>query len=52
MLMSISVLFAIREAVTSAREDSGLTGWWQLNAPATVETIQQHAGLKPELFIF
>ena len=52
MLMSISVLFAIREAVSSAREDSGLTGWWQLNAPATVETIQQHAGLRPELFIF
>merc|ERR1712025_407290 len=52
MLMSISVLFAIREAVSSAREDSGLTGWWQLNAPATVENIQQHAGLRPELFIF
>ena len=52
MLMSIGVLFAIRDAVNSAREDSGLTGWWQLNAPATVEAIQQHAGLRPELFIF
>ena len=52
ILMSIGVLFAIREAVSSAREDSGLSGWWQLNAPATVETIQQHAGLRPELFVF
>ena len=52
MLMSIGVFFAIREAINSAREDSGLTGWWQLNAPATVENIQQHAGLRSELFIF
>ena len=52
MLMSVGILFAIREAVTSARQDSGLSGWWQLNSPATVENIQQHAGLRPELFVF
>ena len=52
MLMSIGVLFAVREAVSSAGEDSGLAGWWQLNAPATVETIQQHAGLRSDLFVF
>ena len=52
MLMSIGVLFAVRDAVSSAREDSGLAGWWQLNAPATVESIQQHAGLRPDLFVF
>ena len=52
MLMSISVLFAVRNALNSAREDAGLSGWWQLNAPATVENIHQHAAVKKDQFIF
>ena len=52
MLMSISVLFAIRSALTSAREEAGLTGWWQLDAPATVENIQLHAGLRRDQMTF
>ena len=52
MLMSISVLFAIRSALDSARKEAGLSGWWQLNAPATVEKIQQHAAVRQEHFIF
>ena len=52
MLMSISVLFAIRSALTSAREEAGLAGWWQLDAPATVENIQQHAGLRRDQLTF
>ena len=31
MLVSISVLFAIKEALNSARKDSGLSGWWTLS---------------------
>merc|ERR1719444_152033 len=45
MLVSISVLFAIKEALNSARKDSGLSGWWTLNGPATVEHIRQNAGI-------
>jgi len=52
LLMSISVLFAIRDALDSSRADSGITGWWQLNGPATVEHIHQHAGISPDEFIF
>jgi len=52
LLMSISVLFAIWDALNSSRKESGLTGWWQLNGPATVEHIHQHAGISPEEFIF
>ena len=52
MLMSISVLFAVRNALSSAREDAGISGWWQLNSPATVENIQQHAGLRRDQMTF
>ena len=52
MLMSISVLFAIRSALESARKEAGLAGWWQFNAPATVEKIQQHGAVKQEHFVF
>ena len=31
MLVSISVLFAIKEALNSARKDGGLSGWWTLS---------------------
>jgi len=52
LLMSISVLFAIWDALNSSRKDSGLSGWWQLNGPATVEHIHQHTGISPEEFVF
>merc|ERR1712198_409625 len=29
LLMSIGVLFAIRDALNSSRSDAGLSGWWQ-----------------------
>ena len=29
-MMSVGVLFAIRDALNSARKDAGLSGWWQL----------------------
>ena len=31
ILMSISILFALRNALDSARQDAGLSGWWQLS---------------------
>merc|ERR1712227_941486 len=52
ILLSISVLFAIRDALNSARKDAGQTGWWQLNGPATVEHIQLHTGITMDQFIF
>lgn len=52
LLMAISVLFAIKDALNSSRANSGLNGWWKLDGPATVEKIHQHAGVNPDQFIF
>jgi len=52
VLMGITVLFAIWDALNSSRSDGGQSGWWQLNGPATVEHIHQHAGVSPDQFIF
>jgi len=52
LLLGISVLFAIWDALNEYKKDAGQTGWWQLNGPATVEHIHQHAGVNPDQFIF
>jgi xanthine dehydrogenase/oxidase len=52
LLLGISVLFAIWDALNSYKVDAGQTGWWQLNGPATVEHIHQHAGVTPDQFTF
>merc|ERR1711922_46468 len=52
LLMGISVLFAIKDALNSSRNNAGLAGWWRLDGPVTVEKIHQHAGVNPEQFIF
>ena len=65
--MSVSVFFAIRDALNSARKDSGINGWWQfgenisvkyflineifLDGPATVEKICLHNGVSTDQFI-
>ncbi|KAE8737385.1 xanthine dehydrogenase 3 [Frankliniella occidentalis] len=40
LFMACSVMFAIREAVAAARAEEGLTGWFQLDAPATAAAIR------------
>jgi len=52
LLMSVSVLFAIKDALNASRMDAGLAGWWKLDGPATVEKIHQHAGVSPHQFVF
>eukprot|EP00088_Acartia_fossae_P062944 TRINITY_DN763_c0_g1_i1.p1 TRINITY_DN763_c0_g1~~TRINITY_DN763_c0_g1_i1.p1 ORF type:complete len:254 (+),score=89.87 TRINITY_DN763_c0_g1_i1:1-762(+) len=53
LLMGISVLFAIRDALDKSRQENGMSqGWWKLDAPATVEKIHQHAGINPLNFTF
>ena len=36
----MSVFYAIKDAVTYARKDAGLTGPFQIDSPATVERIR------------
>jgi len=52
LLMSVSVLFAIKDALSSSRALAGLKGWWKLEGPATVEKIHQNAGVNPDQFVF
>lgn len=53
LLLSISVLFAIRNALNESRKQNDLPqGWWKFDAPATVEKIHQHSGIKPSNFTF
>ncbi|KAJ8311861.1 hypothetical protein KUTeg_010587 [Tegillarca granosa] len=40
LLLAITVHHAIKEAILAARKDSGITGNFQLNSPATVERIR------------
>jgi len=40
VLAGCSVMFALRMAITSARADAGITDWFQLDGPATVESIK------------
>lgn len=40
MFLSASIFFAIKNAIYSAREDAGITGYFRLDAPATVEKIR------------
>ncbi|OAD58082.1 Xanthine dehydrogenase [Eufriesea mexicana] len=40
LFLASSVFFAIREAIKSAREEYGLKGYFQLNAPATAARIR------------
>lgn len=40
LFLSASIFFAIKNAIYSAREDAGITGYFRLDAPATVEKIR------------
>lgn len=40
LVLANTVFFAIRHAIAEARSERGLTGWFPLSAPATVEKIQ------------
>jgi xanthine dehydrogenase/oxidase len=40
LFLASSVFFAIRHAISSAREEEGLDGWFELDSPATVERIR------------
>lgn len=38
--LASSVFFAIRDAISSARLEEGISGWFELDSPATVERIR------------
>lgn len=40
LFLASSVFFAARQAVSAARADAGLSGWFELDSPASVERIR------------
>lgn len=40
MTLAVSAFFAIKKAVLAARRDAGDEGWFQMEAPATVERVR------------
>jgi len=50
--LAASVLLSVQHAVGSARLDAGLAYWpGALNAPATIDKVQQECGTKPDQFV-
>lgn len=43
--LSASAFFAMKDCIYAARADNGLTGYFQLDTPATVDQIQQSCGI-------
>ncbi|CAL4095006.1 unnamed protein product, partial [Meganyctiphanes norvegica] len=52
LCLSYSVALALRQAVTSAKADRGVTGWFRMDTPLTIEKIQQHCIVDPTQFTF
>lgn len=48
LVLATSVFVALKHAIAAAREDAGLQGAFQLNAPATVDVIKQACGVTAE----
>jgi len=51
VLAGCSVMFALRMAIKSAREDGGDKEWFQFDGPATVENIKLACSVKNTRFI-
>jgi len=50
--MSISVLFALRNAIDAARKDAGQPEWYQLDGPGTIDKLLKLSSTKTEHFTF
>jgi len=40
LMLAVTVFFAIKDAISAARKDAGLSGSFQLDSPATAERIR------------
>ncbi|XP_068204376.1 uncharacterized protein [Palaemon carinicauda] len=50
LCMSYAVVSALRQAITAFRVDNGLTEWFEMDTPITVEKVHQLCNVKPEQF--
>ena len=47
LVLCTSIMFALRDAISSARKDQGVTGHFRLDLPAMVDDIQEACLVKP-----
>jgi xanthine dehydrogenase/oxidase len=47
LVLANTVFFAIKHAILAARADFGVTGWFELDSPATVARIHQACMIEP-----
>jgi xanthine dehydrogenase/oxidase len=50
LCMSCVIVFALQQAIAAARADSGVTGYFQLDSPCTVESVQSACLVNPSHF--
>lgn len=50
LCMSYAVVSALRQAIASFRGDNGLTDWFVMDTPVTVEKVHQLCDVRPEQF--
>ncbi|KAK7081739.1 hypothetical protein SK128_005861 [Halocaridina rubra] len=50
LCMAYAVVSALRQAITSFRNDNGITDWFDMHTPVTVEKAQLLCGVNPEQF--
>lgn len=52
LVLSNSVLYALRQAIASARQDRGQTGHFRLDLPASIDCVQEACLINPSEFKF
>lgn len=50
LILSNSVLFAIRDAIDASRKERGVNGHFKLDLPASIDKVQQACLVKPSEF--
>ncbi|XP_047736777.1 xanthine dehydrogenase 1 [Hyalella azteca] len=50
LCVSYVLVSALRQAIAAARQEAGVTGWFPMHTPMTVEAIQQLCLVEPEQF--
>lgn len=50
LILSNSVLFAVRAAIEASRKEKGLNGHFKLDLPATIDKVQQACLINPKDF--
>ena len=46
LVTSVATFFAVKQAILAARQEQGETGWFEMEAPATVARVQHYCAIK------